>query len=252
MKPAHLSAASHAYTDVYTENTAMTSVVSYPRRCPEWGDSQYPGNCDGTLFKDLVQRYAARRVADPMMGSGTTRDVINSLHRELGVHIGYWGDDLKYGFNLLTDPLPGLFDFLWIHPPYWNIVTYNPDEPADLSNCETYATYLAALRSCLTKCASAVIPGGRLAVLIGDVRRRGEYTPIVRDVLNLEPELGQLRSIIIKTQHNCRSDKTEYASFEDPPIKHEYCVIFKRRVENATPARRNRRSEYKPNLRREL
>jgi hypothetical protein len=39
-------------------------------------------------------------------------------------------------------------------------------------------------------------------VLVGDVRRRGTYTPIMRDVLNMEAHLGVLRSIIIKAQHH--------------------------------------------------
>lgn len=78
------------------------------------------------------------------------------------------------------------------------------------------------------RCYSALTPGGRLAVLVGDVRRRGSYKPIVRDVMNMESELGQLRSVIIKAQHDCRSDRIRYAHMEDVPIQHEYCVVFRR------------------------
>ena len=69
---------------------------------------------------------------------------------------------------------------------------------------------------------------GRLAVLIGDVRRSGQYTPIIRDILNFPH--GQIRSIIIKVQHNCTSDRKAYGKLEDPPIKHEYCVVFKKPI----------------------
>jgi hypothetical protein len=79
---------------------------------------------------------------------------------------------------------------------------------------------------CLQHCYEALEIGGRLAVLIGDVRRKGKYTPIVKDVLNFP--CGELRSIIIKVQHNCTSDKRRYGKLEDPPIKHEYCVVFKK------------------------
>jgi hypothetical protein len=59
------------------ERTLFTSsIVSYPERCTLWGDGRYRGNCDGRLFLNLVRRYNAKRVADPMVGSGTTRDVI--------------------------------------------------------------------------------------------------------------------------------------------------------------------------------
>jgi hypothetical protein len=222
--------------ELYAENTAMTSLVSHPVRCSVWGDSSYPGNCDGRLFKDLILRYGASRVADPMMGSGTTQDVINGLNRVCTANIQYWGGDLNQGFNLLTDKLPGKFDFIWLHPPYWSIIQYSKGDDRDLSSCESYPEFLGRLRACLVKCAGALAPGGRLAVLVGDVRRRGVYTPIVRDVLNMERELGELRSIIIKAQHNCKSDSKKYGTLEDAPIKHEYCVIFRRRA-NRRPAK---------------
>ncbi|MFZ2874268.1 MAG: hypothetical protein WAZ94_07270 [Phycisphaerales bacterium] len=212
---------------VYRQNKGLTSLVSYPDRCSLWGDARYRGNCDGRLFNELVLRYGARSVADPMMGSGTTRDVIAGLNRFLPEPIEYWGGDLRHGYDLATTDLPGRYDFVWIHPPYWNIIRYS-DDPADLSTIETYPDFRAVLARCLRRCAAALVPGGRLAVLVGDVRRRGQYTPIVRDVLRLEPDLGELRSVIIKAQHNCRSDSVGYAAMEDVPIRHEYCVVFKR------------------------
>lgn len=75
------------FYDVYTEDEGMTSVVSYPNRCNLWGDLRYRGNCDGRLFKNLVLRYRAKRVGDPMAGSGTTRDVIAGLNRSKRVGI---------------------------------------------------------------------------------------------------------------------------------------------------------------------
>lgn len=116
---------------------------------------------------------------------------------------------------------------MWIHPPYWNIIRYS-DHPHDLSNLPTYSEFQTGLQVCLERCYAALATGGRLAVLVGDVRHRGTYTPIVRNVLNLEGRIGQLRSIVIKVQHNCRSDRTEYDRMEDARISHEYCVIFKR------------------------
>lgn len=213
--------------DPYLEDRTMTSVVSYPKRCPLWGDARYPGNCDGTLFRELVLRYGARSVADPMMGSATTRDVIAGLNQTLGKQIHYWGSDLRQGFDLLTQPLPGRFDFVWIHPPYWNIIPYSEGDPRDLSQAPDYETFLARLEQCLRHCVEALLPAGRLAVLVGDVRRQGRYFPLVRDVANMEAALGQLRSIIIKQQHNCSSDRKKYPRLEDVPIRHEYCLVFK-------------------------
>jgi len=213
------------FYDIYAEDEGMTSVVSYPNRCSLWGDSRYRGNCDGRLFKNLVLRYHVRKVADPMAGSGTTRDVVAGLNRYKKAGISYWGGDLRQGFDLTKQELPGRFDFAWIHPPYWNIIRYNSGE-GDLSNVEDYEQFRMLLMLCLKRCYEALELGGRMAVLIGDVRRQGRYTAIIKDVLDFP--YGEIRSIIIKVQHNCMSDRKWYGKLEDPPIKHEYCVVFRK------------------------
>lgn len=210
----------------FNSNLPKSSIVSYPDRCPLWGDARYRGNCDGRLFVQLVQRYRPRSVADPMEGSGTTRHAVAWLVENTGANIDFWGGDLRHGFNLLRQDIPGRHDFIWIHPPYWNIIRYG-EHADDLSSFDDYQTFASALRVCLLRCAQALEPGGRLAVLIGDVRRKGKYVPIIRDVMNLEAAIGPIRSVIIKAQHNCRSDKVANAAMEDVPIRHEYCVIFK-------------------------
>src|SRR5277367_3356164 len=95
-----------ATANPYAVDTKMTSVVSYPRRCNLWGDAAYRGNCDGGLFKNLVQRYNAKRIVDPMVGSGTTRDVVAGLKVHGNPELRFWGGDLKDGFNLLVHALP--------------------------------------------------------------------------------------------------------------------------------------------------
>lgn len=211
----------------YEPDPVMTSVVSYPQRCNLWGDGAFHGNCDGTLFKELVQRYRPRSVADPMKGSGTTQHVVEGLNRWCGHAIHYWGSDLAEGFNAVSQKLPGRFDLVWVHPPYWNMVRFG-SSAADLCHCATYEEFRIALRAVLKNCFEALKPGGRLAVLVGDLRRHGRYMPIVRDVLNWEGELGELRSIIIKAQNDCRSNSKRYNFMEDVRIMHEYCVVFKR------------------------
>lgn len=223
------------FYDIYVEDESMTSVVSYPIRCNQWGSPKYRGNCDGRLFKNLILRYSVRRVADPMLGSGTTKDVVNGLNRYKKKDINFWGGDIKNGFDLSKQQLPGKFDFCWIHPPYWNIIRYS-NNPNDLSNYEDYEQFRKFLMICLQRCYEALETGGRLAVLIGDVRRKGKYTPIVKDVLDFPH--GELRSIIIKVQHNCTSDRRVYGKLEDPPIKHEYCVIFKKTADDCQSGKR--------------
>lgn len=212
--------------DSCQNNLPAGSVVSAPRRGP-WGNPRYRGNCDGTLTRDLILRYNARRVADPMMGSGTTRDVVADLNTSRREKITFWGADLKTGFDARIDAIPEGQDFVWIHPPYHDMIRYS-DNPRDLSNCDDYGEFRDFLQQTFLNCYRALALGGRLAVLVGDLRRNGQYTPIVRDVLNLEGRIGRLRSILIKTQHNCASDGKTYGRLEDPRITHEYCVLFKR------------------------
>ena len=215
------------FYDVYAEDEDMTSVVSYPARNQIWGNSRYRGNCDGTLVKNLILRYRAKSVVDPMQGSGTVRDVVQGLNRYKKKDISYWGGDLRNGFDLTKQDLPSRYDFCWIHQPYWNIIRYS-ERQSDLSNCETYEQFRELLMVCLKRCYIALMPGGRLAILVGDVRKKGKYTAIIKDILNFP--FGELRSIIIKVQHNCVSDRKSYGKLEDPPIKHEYCVVFKKPV----------------------
>lgn len=216
----------NGFYDVFAEDEQMTSVVSFPNRCQLFGSSQFWGNCDGRLIKDLILRYKAKTVADPMEGSGTCRDVVKGLNQYKRVNISYWGSDLKDGFDLTDKPLPSRYDFVWLHPPYWNIIRYSRNRKGDLSLYEDYSEFCRALIVCIKRCYDALQEGGRMAILVGDVRRKGRYYPLVKELLNLP--FGQLRSIIIKVQHNCHSERKNYGKLEDVPIKHEYCVVFKK------------------------
>lgn len=211
----------------------ITSLVSYPKRNYRWGDPKFPGNCDGSLFRDLVLLYTPQSIADPMAGSGTTQDVITDLNLERNQDITYWCGDLSGGFNLLTMNLPGTFDLIWVHPPQWNITRYSDGAEGDLSCMDDFGQFCTALLQCLRRCAAALNPGGHLAVLVADIRRKGRYYSILRELLNADESLGQLRSIIIKAQHGTQSSRRRYV-MEDPLIRHEYCVIIKRPVESPT------------------
>jgi hypothetical protein len=213
------------FYDIYAEDEDMTSVISYPNRCSLWGNNAYKGNCDGRLIKNLILRYNAKNVADPMMGSGTSRDVVAGLNKYKKTEIKFWGSDLKSGFDLTKQNLPDRYDFVWLHPPYWNIIEYTSID-GDLSTIADYQQFKKMLHLCLQRCYEALLPGGRMAILVADVRKQGRYTPLIKDLLEFPN--GELRSIIIKVQHNCASDRKFYGKLEDVPIKHEYCVVFKK------------------------
>ena len=223
-----LSAFGSGFYGLYQENKQLCSVVSYPDRGP-WGDSRYRGNCSGHLIKDLILRFSAKSVFDPAQGSGTVRDVVIGINQHLKKEIDYEGRDLKQGWNILTSQLPEKqFDLVFYHPPYWDIIQYS-DNPKDLSNSSTLEDFERRLNQSIEKLFEAVRPGGIMAVLIGDKRKSGTYYVLMRTLL-INRQIGQLKALIIKVQHNCKSDRMFYNS-QSPfliPIKHEYCLIFQK------------------------
>ena len=153
-----------------------------------------------------------------------------TINKYLGKCIEYEGRDLKTGWDILTSPLPRKkFDLVFYHPPYWDIIRYS-DTPKDLSNCPTFEDYENKLNQSAERLSQAVKPGGIMAILIGDKRKAGNYYVLFRSLL-MNQSIGHLKAIIIKVQHNCRSDSKEYR-YQNPfliPIKHEYCLVFQKK-----------------------
>lgn len=53
-------------------------------------------------------------------------------------------------------------------PPYWNLKQY-PDRPGQLGNSPDYEAFLDSLREVFTECYRVLVPGGRIACVVGDV-----------------------------------------------------------------------------------
>ena len=223
-----LSAFGDGFYGLYEENKDLYSIVSYPDRGP-WGDSRYRGNCTGHIVKDLILRFRCQSVFDPAEGGGTVKDVVTGINKYRKQNIQYEGRDLKKGWDIIESSMPEKqFDMVFYHPPYWDIIKYS-DNPKDLSNCETLHNFEVKLNQSVEKLFEAVRPGGIMAILIGDKRKSGNYYVLMRTLL-LNKKIGQLKALIIKIQHNCRSDRRFYNS-NNPfliPIKHEYCLIFQK------------------------
>ena len=173
--------------------------------------------------------FRCQSVFDPSEGGGTVRDVVTGINQYLKKDIEYEGRDLRQGWNLMTSPLPDRqYDMVWYHPPYWDIIRYSENR-YDLSNAQNLDEFEAMLNLCVERLSQVVKRGGIMAVLIGDKRKFGQYYPLFRTLL-MNDKIGQLKAIIIKIQHNCRSDQINYEC-RNPfliPIKHEYCFVFQK------------------------
>jgi hypothetical protein len=195
----------------------LTSVVSYPGRGP-WGDNRYPGNCSGYMLIDLCATYQPRTVLDPMEGGRTSREVCADMN------IAYAGYDLRDGTDSLRDDIGADYDLIFWHPPYHDMKLYT-DDPRDLSRAGSLAAFGALLREGYWRFFDLLAPGGRLAILIGDMRRRGRYEPLTADVARLDRT--HLEVIIVKIQHNVSSNQTRYGG-QFVPILHETLTIFRK------------------------
>jgi len=212
----------------------MNSIVSYPDR-GNYGKSNYRGNCSGKLVKDLLEFYKPNCYIDVFKGSGTSDDVVKELN-EKGANIEYFGLDLHSGFNAITDSIADKIggkraDYIFLHPAYHNLIEYSGSQwgtkphPADLSRCADLEDFLTKMRLVMQNAYDALSYGSRYSVLVGDIRKAGEYTSLQALLQPLAP--GKLDSILIKTQHNCVSDRKNYGNANFIPISHEYLLTFK-------------------------
>jgi hypothetical protein len=207
-----------------------TSVVSYPDR-GNYGNSRYRGNCTGHIVKDFFATYIKRKnglIVDPSIGGGTSVDVA----REMGLR--FFGTDLHQGFNLLVDDLKSHLGeeahVAWWHPPYAGMLQYSGiewgSEPHkwDMSRM-SMADFTEALELAVMNIHDAVEANGVYGILMGNLRRAGEYYNLSSLVERIAP--GKLIDEIIKVQHNCVSDSRSYRG-NLVRISHEKLLVFRR------------------------
>ena len=212
----------------------MQSIVSYPDR-GNYGRNTYRGNCSGLLIKDIIQQYRLKGLSDFMVGSGTTEDVV----REAGIR----GDfaDLNRGYDMISMDIPTRAENIFWHPPYGSMIIYSGQQynvhdveqktglsaetilADDLSRCPSWEDFVKKMNYCMMKQFSALEKGGRMFVLVGDMKRKGKLYSMIRDLICP----GTMENIIIKAQHNCWSDRQSYSG-NFVPIVHEYLLVTRK------------------------
>ena len=98
----------------------MKSVISYLER-GNYGNSKYRGNCSGNVIKDLLNHFyptfKPKQFIKIFSGGGTGKDVAKELNITNSLHL-----DLNNGWDALMDEIPSGADFIFSHPPYWDII----------------------------------------------------------------------------------------------------------------------------------
>lgn len=200
----------------------MNSVLRYSDR-GEWGNSSYRGNCTGHIILDLLNQFRPQKFVEVFSGGGTGKDVARSIGINDSIHL-----DLNNGWDALKDEIPVSSDFIFSHPPYWDIIAYETQRKDghhanDLSNKMEYPEFIDRLDLVNEKIYHSLINGGRHALMIGDIRKSGKYYSPIKDLT----WFGDLEAHLIKEQDNPRSsNKTYRGNFI--PIYHEHILVFKK------------------------
>ena len=209
----------------------MQSIVSYPDRGP-YGKNSYRGNCSGLLIKDIIQQYKLKSLSDYMVGGGTTEDVCKEM-KIPGTFL-----DLNRGFDMVDMDMPDRPRNIFWHAPYHDIIVYSDKmyqaseiqkkygfDPRknDLSRCPDWDTFIKMLNYCMAKQFAALEKGGRMFALMGDIKKKGVLYSMLCDIA----KPGTLEQVIIKTQHNCWSDRQSYSG-NFVPIVHEYLLVTRK------------------------
>lgn len=201
----------------------MNSLVSYPER-GIGGNSSYRGNCSPLLIEDLIKQYKLESISDYACGSNTTFDAASRLG------IKSKTTDLSMGFDLIDSEITDINDFIFYHPAYWDIIKYSGnmygDKPFknDISRIADYKEFMEALNYTVMKQYASLRQGGRMAILMGDIKRKGKLYSMILDII----KLGTIENIVIKAQHNTVSGRKTYSNNNFIPIVHEYLLILRR------------------------
>ena len=207
----------------------MKSIVSYPTR-GEYGNNKYRGNATGKLLIDLHKVYKFDEISDYMSGSFTTYDVGKELKIITNCYDlnGLRGEESK--FDLIENDIVERNNFIYWHPPYWDIIKYSGhmygDKPLknDLSHIKDYDEFIKAINYCLSKQYASLKVGGRMAILMADIKKNHRLYSMLLDM----NKLGTVEQIVIKEQHNCMSNNRKYLNENFIRIAHEYCLILRK------------------------
>jgi len=202
----------------------MKSIVRYEKR-GQGGKSNYRGNCSPKLIQELHDFFKFSNISDYMVGSGTTKDAL--CDRDIIVN----SYDLNQGFDLMNDEIQERNDFIFWHPPYWDIIRYSSEQwgkgkephPSDISHISDYNEFMRITNELLMKQFASLKVGSRMAVLFGDIKKKGKLYSMLVDIV----KPGTLEQILIKEQYNTWSERQVYNG-RFIPIVHEYVMILRK------------------------
>lgn len=213
------------------------SIWSFEKRADYAGDGSFHGNAAPQVVENAVLLFSSKgdTVLDPMAGSGTTLEVCKVLDREcIAMDLTPQRPDILEA-NASDLPLDDdSVDFIFWHPPYWNMVKYSDDE-RDLSNVE-WPEFLRLCHNVLVECQRVLRLGKKIVILSGDKIQNGNYFPISRMLANNAERIGLIDcGSIVKPGYNTTSQivkgKTiwaELAYTNNIKVEHDIISVFRK------------------------
>ena len=245
----------------------LDSWWSFARR-GDGGDGRFHGNCIPQVVLNTSLRYTMPGdiAWDPMCGSGTAPDVWDTLgvngvgsdlvpvrekdFRANALNARLWYTERtvpKSGGLCVFDGIPELFEcetghpvqtnFLFMHPPYGDIVTFNDGNPDDLSTITDMDEFTTTMGLVVANLASQVAPNGYVVLLCGDIYKDSAVYPLsnlMMEQWRCLPEFV-LKNHIVKNiagnRFNAQRDNLYYsrhARFDTSKFKHEDIWVFRK------------------------
>lgn len=230
--------------EIEEQGIYIGSVWSFGARANYAGDPNFHGNSPTQIVENSILLYTKEGdvVLDPMAGSGTTIDVCNKLSRQCiatdikSVRENIIDCDARHLKNGKFEVVDESVDFIFLHPPYWKLVTYTKrgEKDGDLSRLE-YQPFLDAMEDVFRECRRVLKDKKVLCLLIGDLVSKGTYKPIAIPLYNQAAKFMTPIGIAVKTTQGSQSQvakgKTvwaEVAMTQNLKIEHDYVMIFRK------------------------
>lgn len=248
---------------------ANGTVWDFPER-GNWAvhSGDYRGNWPPQLVRNLIVKFTEPGdvIVDPFVGGGTTLieawlcnrrsvgiDVSKLALQTTRAKINEMNELARYDNRVcLSDQLRplildgdslsltailkdqgislGTVDMVCAHPPYLDAIKYTDSDNRDLSQFADPTVFYEQLGKFAHEVHDILAERGICALLIGDVRKKGQLVPLgLNSAAVFQGQGLTLESIIIKTQHHHRSsefyrDPGKYAFL----LEHEYLLIFRK------------------------